>query len=70
MDINESTGGIPDSLMAELQEAADRAARGVRDPEAMRRACESMNRLREEIRQKHGLLDVVVPAIRELRDDE
>ena len=62
------TSGIPPELLAELQEAADRAARGVRDPEVMRQAAASMDRLREEIRQTHGLLDIAVPAIREFRD--
>jgi succinate dehydrogenase/fumarate reductase flavoprotein subunit len=60
--------GIPADLMAELQEAADRAAKGVRDPEAMRRACEDIDRVREEIRQRHGVLDIGGPAIRQLRD--
>jgi hypothetical protein len=56
--------------MAELQAAADRAAKGIHDPETIARACERMDRLREEIRQQHGLLDIGVPAIRELRDGE
>jgi hypothetical protein len=56
--------------MAELQAAADRAAKGVRDPQLMVKACERMDRLREEIRQKHGILDIGVPAIRELRESE
>lgn len=63
-----TTTDIPAELLAELQEAADRAARGIRDPEVMRQAAASMDRLREEIRKKHGLLDIAVPAIRELRD--
>jgi hypothetical protein len=54
-------------LMAELQEAATYAAKGVRDPEVMRKARERMDRMREEIFHRHGLLDVGVPAIRELR---
>jgi len=54
--------------MAELEEAARRAMSGVRDPEARRRACERMDRISEEVRQKHGILDIGVPAIRELRD--
>jgi hypothetical protein len=29
-----------------------------------------MDRIREEIRRKHGTLDIGVPAIRELRDSE
>jgi hypothetical protein len=61
---------IPPDVMAELQQAAERAAAGVRDPEAMRRASERMDRLREEIRRRHGVLDIGVPAIRDLREDE
>jgi hypothetical protein len=54
--------------MAELEEAARLARSGVRDPETMRRACERMDRMREEVRKKHGILDIGLPAIRELRD--
>ena len=61
---------IPPDLMAQLQEAADRASKGIRDPEIMRLACESMDRQREEIWRQHGVLDIGVPAIRELRDRE
>ncbi len=61
---------LPPEVMGELQDAADRAAKGVRDPEAMRKSRERMDRLREEIRRKHGLLDIAVPAIRELRDGQ
>ena len=59
---------VPRELIAELQQAADRAAKGTRDPEAMRRAVESLNALREQIRQRQGLLDIAVPSIRDLRD--
>ena len=59
---------IPPEVMAELEEAAHLALAGVRDPEAMRRACERMDHMREEVRKKHGLLDIGVPAIRQLRD--
>ena len=61
--------GIPSDVMAELQEAASRVAAGIRDPEVARRSCLRMDKLREEIRKKHGLLDIAVPAIRELRDE-
>lgn len=61
---------IPPEIMAELQEAADRAARGIRDPEAMREACERMDRMREELRQKYGEMSVAVDLIREVRDGE
>ena len=45
---------IPTDLMAELRAAVDRAARGARDPEVMRQACERMDRMREELRAAHG----------------
>jgi hypothetical protein len=66
----DETRVFPPELMAEMQQAAERAARGVRDPERMRRSCERMDRIREEIRQKHGVLDIGVPAVRQLRDAE
>lgn len=55
-------------LRAELDEAIRRAMSGERDPEVMRKACERMDRMREEIRRRHGILDIGVPAIRELRE--
>jgi hypothetical protein len=60
---------IPPDLMAEMEEAVRRAMAGIRDPELMRRACERMDRRSEEIRKRHGILDIGVPAIRELRDE-
>ena len=69
MNVNENNG-IPPELLAELQRALELAAKGVRDPEAMRRACEDMDRLREQIFQREGILDIGVPAIRALRDGE
>ena len=65
-----SDSPIPRELMATLQAAATRAAKGIRDCEAMRDACERMDQLGEEVRRKHGVLDIGVPAIRELRDAE
>jgi hypothetical protein len=65
----EANNLIPAQVMADLREAADKAAKGIRDPDAMKNACDEMDRIREEIRRKHGLLDIGVPAIRELRDE-
>jgi len=62
--------GIPPELLAEMEEAARLAMTNVRDPERMRQACERMDRMREEVRRRHGILDIGVPAIRELRDGE
>jgi len=58
----------PSGVQVKLQEAADKVVSGIRDPEAMKEAIESLNNLRERIRQREGLLDIVIPAIRELRE--
>jgi hypothetical protein len=70
MTTTESNSLIPPESMAELQAAAERASKGIRDAESMSKACERMDRLREELRRKFGILDIGVPAIRELRDGE
>ncbi len=61
---------IPPETLRELDEAVARALRGIRDPEAMRRAAERMDQTREAIYQRVGLLDFAVPTIRALRDGE
>ncbi len=66
----EKTPAIPPELMAELQLAAEDAAKGIRDPEKMRLAAEEMDRTREEIYRRVGLVDFAVPTIRALRDGE
>ena len=68
MSFNTSGTGVPPELLAQMEETARKALTGQRDPEAMRHACERMDRMREEIRKKHGLLNVGTPAIRQLRD--
>jgi hypothetical protein len=68
MDTN-AINTFPAEVRAELEEAVRRLMAGERDPEAMRRACERMDRIREEIRRRHGVLDIGVPAIRELRGE-
>jgi len=60
---------IPADVMAELRAATERAVRGVRDPEVMRRACERMDRMREELRGRAGEMDIVVELIREARGE-
>ena len=62
--------GASVEAIAELEEAARYAASGVRDPEVMRRACERMDRMREEMRQRVGEVEVAVQLIREGRDEE
>jgi hypothetical protein len=54
----------------EVQASVDRILKGVRDPEAMRQAAERMDRMREEMRQRVGNVDLAVPLIRATRDEE
>jgi len=70
MSIDVKDTGIPPDVMADLEDACRYAATGARDPEVMRRAAETMDRLREDIFRKHGVLDIGVPATRQLRDGE
>lgn len=58
----------PTTAKHELEEAIARLMKGERDPVAAKKARERMDRMREEIRKKHGVLDFAVPTIRELRD--
>jgi len=69
MTHNEKPPAITPELEAEFEAAVRQAMSGVRDPEAMRRAAERMDRMREETYRKHGLLEIGVPAIRELRGE-
>lgn len=69
MAIKVPNNAFPAEVRIEIEEAIRRSMSGVRDPEAMRRACERMDRIREEIRNRHGVLDIGVPAIRELRGE-
>lgn len=57
--------------MADL-EAVIRAATtgGVRDPELIRRVRERADMVRQEILEKHGVLNVAADLVRESRDEE
>ncbi len=63
-------GAIPIEVRMDLEHAITKAIRGERDPEAMRLACERMDKTREQIFQRVGLLDFAVPTIRALRDGD
>ena len=60
---------ITPELEAEFQAAVRQAMSSTRDPEAMLRAAQRMDRMREETYRQHGLLEIGVPAIRELRGE-
>jgi hypothetical protein len=68
IDMNDSPT-IPADLMAELRDATERAAAGMRDPEVMRRSCERMDRMREDLRRRTGDLNLAVDLLREGRDE-
>ena len=67
--IEENIPLAPD-VMADLDYAAELAATGRKDPEFAQRIREEARRVREEILRRNGVLDIGVPAIRELRDTE
>ena len=63
-----ATETIP-SIDQELDDILAKLVKGERrDPDAVRLACERMDRMREELQKKVGIVDIAVPAIRELRD--
>ena len=71
MATTESNCGIPPDLLADTQAVINHVVSGkFLDPEVGRRIRERAERISEEIRQKHGVLDIGVAAIRELRDGQ
>ena len=52
----------------EIHEAIERAKKGVRDPDEMRKACEGMDRIREDVKQRVGVVEVAVDLVREARE--
>lgn len=68
MKTAESIPGISAELKADLREALDGLARGIRDPKAAKKACERMDRMREENRRLLGEQTNAVQIIREVRD--
>ncbi len=64
------TAGADPQVLADLDAVMERIATGKPlDPEASRRIRERAQRITEEIRQKHGELDIAVKLIRETRDE-
>ena len=59
---------IPSEVLERMQEAADRAAQGVRDRDELDEAFAEMSRLREVLRQRIGTVNVAVELIRDARD--
>jgi hypothetical protein len=59
---------IPPEIRVGLQEALDRLAKGIRDPEAARQSRARMDRLCEANRQRFGVQNIGVAIIRAMRD--
>ena len=57
----------PEIWTTELNDAVRSLMIGVRDPEAMRKACDRMDRMREELRQRIGNVEMAVELIRDAR---
>ena len=65
-----NTNRIPTDVLAELDAAIrDATNNGPPSPEVMQKACDEQDRVREELRQRVGELDVAVDLIREVRDE-
>ena len=61
---------IPRELWEEVERSLEIALSNVRDPEVMRQAAEEMDRLREDILTREGLLDITLPILRDIRNGE
>jgi hypothetical protein len=66
----EERPAIPAADMAELEKAVQDLMKGVRNPEKMRQAAVEMDRTREAIYRRIGLVDFAVPTIRAVRDGD
>jgi hypothetical protein len=66
----DKNGAIPPDVMADMQAVADHIAYGTPlDPEVRQRIRKRAEAITREIYEKHGVLDIGVPAIRELRGE-
>jgi len=52
----------------ELEAVVANLGKGPRDLEEVRKACERMDRMREELRQRIGIVDAAVDLVRDARN--
>ena len=52
----------------EIELSLEKAMRGVRDPQEMEKAIEDLNRMREELRKRIGIVDIAVELVRDARN--
>jgi hypothetical protein len=68
MEPIDTTNFIPSELKAEYAKLLDDLAKGIRDPEAAKKACERMDRMREANRKQFGEQNWIVETIRKMRN--
>jgi hypothetical protein len=61
---------VPADFKKELAEALDNLSKGIRDPEAAKKASERMDRMREENRKLLGEQACAVEIVRRMRNDQ
>ncbi len=63
-----SVSELPADVRLMLEEAIRYAQTGEGDPNILQRIHDEAEKIKREVLEKHGLLDISTPAIRELRD--
>ncbi len=66
---NNANSLIPPEVLKLMEQAAHFALTKEGDPAVLKKIREDAEKVREEVFQRHGLLDIGVPAIRELREE-
>ena len=51
------------AIAIEIQEAAENASRRVRDPAVMRKACDDMDRIRNDVKRRLGNVEAAVDLV-------
>jgi hypothetical protein len=69
MALTESPPELPTDVRLLLDEAIRHALTGEGDPAILQRIHDEAEKTKREVFEKHGLLDIGTPAIRELRDE-
>ena len=70
MSTETKTTGVPEDVRADARVVAECVAAGKPiPPEVARRVQEEARKITERVYRQHGLLDIGVPAIRELRSE-
>jgi hypothetical protein len=66
----ESEKMIPPETIADLERAIELVMTGGSDPDFELRIHAQAEKIRQDVFEKHGVLDIGVPAIRSLRDGD